>query len=79
MKSILGDYSSTADFDTFIARQNAGGPRNDIAWLAGTRMVVAIEVDEGKRIAEGLVKQLTGGDKVTARSTNGLWWLHVAT
>jgi putative DNA primase/helicase len=41
--------------------------RNDIARLAGARMVVSVEVDDGKRLAEGLIKQLTGGDTVTAR------------
>jgi putative DNA primase/helicase len=41
--------------------------RNDIARLAGKRMVISIEVDDGKALAEGLVKALTGGDTVTAR------------
>jgi putative DNA primase/helicase len=30
-------------------------------------MVIGSEVDEGKRLAEGLVKQLTGGDTISAR------------
>ena len=67
VKAALGDYAKTADFETFLARNNVGGPREDVARLAGARMVVSVEVDEGKRLAEGLVKVITGGDTVTAR------------
>lgn len=66
LKAMLGDYAATADFDTFLARRGEG-PRNDVARLAGARLVASVEVDEGKRLAEGLVKQLTGGDTVSAR------------
>jgi len=41
--------------------------RSDVADLAGARFVVSVEVDEGKRLAEGLIKLLTGGDTVRAR------------
>jgi putative DNA primase/helicase len=63
----LGDYARTADFEAFIAQKSGGGPRNDIARLAGSRFVASIEVDKGKRLAQGLVKSLTGGDVVSAR------------
>jgi len=67
IKSTLGDYAKTADFETFILRREAGAIRNDIAELAGRRFVVSIEVDRGRRLAEGLIKMLTGGDTVRAR------------
>ncbi|MDP8952539.1 MAG: phage/plasmid primase, P4 family, partial [Actinomycetota bacterium] len=67
LKATWGDYAATADFEAFLARRDAGGPRNDIARLAGKRLVISIEVDEGKRLAEGLIKMITGGDTVTAR------------
>lgn len=67
IKSVLGDYGCTADFETFLARRGDAGVRNDIARLAGARMVISVEVDDGKRLAEGLIKALTGGDTVTAR------------
>jgi putative DNA primase/helicase len=66
IKAILGDYSATANFDTLLRRRESG-PRNDIARLVGTRFVSCVEVDEGQRFAEGLVKQITGGDTITAR------------
>lgn len=67
IKAALGDYAKTADFETFVQRREAGAVRNDVAELAGRRFVVSIEVDEGKKLAEGLVKLLTGGDTVRAR------------
>lgn len=70
-KAMLGDYAATADFETFIARRGDAGPRADIARLAGARLVTSLEVEEGKRLAEGLIKQLTGGDTVAARFLYG--------
>lgn len=67
LKAVLGDYAQTADFETFVARNQVGGARNDIARLAGARFVPSIEVDEGRRLAEGLVKTITGGDSICAR------------
>ncbi len=67
LKTALGDYGQTTDFETFLKRNQIGGIRNDIARLAGARLVVSVEVDEGKHLAEGLVKMLTGGDTITAR------------
>jgi putative DNA primase/helicase len=67
IKSTLGDFARTADFESFLKRSQVGGIRNDIARLAGSRFVISIEVEDGKQLAEGLVKMLTGGDTVTAR------------
>jgi putative DNA primase/helicase len=69
LKATLGEeeYAKTADFEAFLARKNVGGARNDIADLAGARFVASIEVDEGKKLAEGLIKMITGGDTVKAR------------
>lgn len=35
--------------------------------MAGARYVAAVEGDEGQRLSEALVKQMTGGDLITAR------------
>jgi len=67
VKAAMADYAATANFETFLARSFTGSPRPDIARLDGARFVASIEVDEGKSLAEGLVKQLTGGDTITAR------------
>ena len=63
----LGDYALQAAPDLLIAREASGGPNNDVAELQGTRLVATIEVEDGKRMAEGLVKQITGGDRIKAR------------
>jgi len=67
LKATLGEYARTADFEAFLARRGDGGVRSDLARLAGARLVLGVEVEDGKRLAEGLLKQLTGGDTVTAR------------
>jgi putative DNA primase/helicase len=67
IKAIMGDYAATANFDTFLWRRDIGSARNDIARLATARLVSSIEVDEGKKLAEGVVKAITGRDTITAR------------
>ena len=66
IKSLLGDYSQGMQPETLMAKQ---GHRvnNDIARLQGVRFVAAIEGEEGQRLSESLVKQMTGGDIITAR------------
>jgi putative DNA primase/helicase len=63
---LAGDYGSQADFTTFLERRSEG-PRNDVARLAGARLVRSSEVGDAKRLNEGLIKSLTGGDVITAR------------
>jgi putative DNA primase/helicase len=63
----LGDYAKTSDFETFLKKKGDAAIRNDIARLRGARLVSSIEVDEGKELAAGLIKTITGGDMVSAR------------
>ena len=67
VKAVMGSYAMTADFSTFLKGHSVGGPRTDIARLHGARYVSSVEVDQGQALAEGLVKQMTGGDAITAR------------
>lgn len=70
LKSALGDYSATLDFSVLLKSRYDSDGRSanpEIAKLPGTRMAISIEVSEGKRLAEGLVKTLTGGDTISAR------------
>ena len=47
--AVLGDYATTADFATFLKKDRVtSGPSDDIANLAGARLVSSIEVDDGK-------------------------------
>jgi putative DNA primase/helicase len=67
IKDVLGDYAMQTAFETFLAKRWGGGASNDIADLAGARLVLATEADRGRRFAEATLKQLTGGDTVRAR------------
>jgi putative DNA primase/helicase len=66
LRFILGDYGQSAAFQSFMASQNQS-IRNDLAKLHDARFVTAIESEAGRRMAENVVKQLTGGDTITAR------------
>jgi putative DNA primase/helicase len=66
IRALLGDYAQSADFGTFLARDSAG-VRNDLARLVGARLVSAVEMSRGGRLDEAVVKQVTGGDMITAR------------
>lgn len=69
VQHVLGDYAMQADWQSFSIRKNSGGMeiREDIARLAGSRFVAAIESAEHVRLAENIVKAVTGGDRITAR------------
>lgn len=64
---IIGEYALKSDIETFLEKRNRSGANNDIARMHGTRYVHATEPDEGRSLAEGKIKELTGGDVVTAR------------
>lgn len=66
IKDLLGDYGKQAKSDTFIKKKETGA-NNDIARLVGARFVSAIESEEGERLSESFVKQITGGEPVLAR------------
>jgi putative DNA primase/helicase len=63
---LLGEYATVTPFETLLVRRGEG-PRDDIADLRGARFVSAIEAEEGQRLAESLVKALTGDDRIKAR------------
>jgi putative DNA primase/helicase len=66
VRALLGDLAQTARFESFLERRGEG-IRNDIARMRGARFVTACEAEGEKRLAETVVKQLTGGDTVAAR------------
>lgn len=73
IKAILGDYAMKTPTETLLAKQDGAIP-NDVARLKGARFVSASEAEEGKRLAESLVKSLTGGDTISARFMRGEWF-----
>ncbi len=59
----LGDYGRQTNSDTFIKRRMIAKINNDIARLDGARFVSAVESEEGQRLSESLVKQITGAKR----------------
>ena len=66
LASIMADYSATAAFETFAASKY-DRHTTDLAMLRGARLVTVSETMEGRAWDETRVKQLTGGDRVSAR------------
>jgi len=66
VRKALGDYSRNTSFSTFELN-NRNSNTNDMAGLAGSRLVTASETSDATRLNEARVKAVTGGDPVTAR------------
>ena len=67
---IFGDYAAAADITSFIQSKmgkQAGSATEDIARLRGKRYVRTSEVGGGDKLNEKLVKDISGGDIITAR------------
>jgi putative DNA primase/helicase len=64
--AVLGDYATTSP-NGFLMATNYAQHSTEIARLAGKRMVLCSEVNEQDRFDEAKVKQLAGGDTLTAR------------
>ncbi len=73
LAGLLGDYSQETPVETLMIKRNEAIP-NDIAGLKGARLVTASEGERGQRLAESLIKRLTGGDKIAARFMRAEWF-----
>ncbi|MFD1441416.1 phage/plasmid primase, P4 family [Lacticaseibacillus hegangensis] len=71
LKHIAGSYSRTMQAKSIMVQQSSSSANSDIARLKGARLVSASEPNEGVRLDEGLIKELTGGESVTARFLYG--------
>lgn len=66
LMSIWGDYARRVPAATFLHSNTERHP-TDIAGLHGARLAVASELPKGKTWDESTIKDLTGGDRLTAR------------
>lgn len=69
LQNLFGDYATSTRTETFMKK--ASEQSNDLARLRNTRLVIASEAEENKPMSESLIKQITGGDRITARF---LYW-----
>lgn len=68
LSAVVGEYAATA-----APRLILTGDRHpaEVADLMGRRMVTVSETDDATTLAEGVVKQMTGGDRLKARRMYG--------
>lgn len=69
--AMLGDYCAKMDFTSFCSSRHGRSPgaaSPDLMMLRGARLAYASEGDQNARLDAGKVKELTGGDPITARA-----------
>ena len=65
---VLGDYVGTVPISLVTKQRNAiGSVSPEIAQLKGKRYAIMQEPTKGDILNEGIMKQITGGDKIDAR------------
>ena len=63
LAAVLGDYAGSLDIDVFTTdRQNKGAA---LATLRGKRLVIAGELEEGRRLSVATVKKVCSTDRIT--------------
>ena len=68
--ALMGDLGHKARAQILMQDERGRVP-NEVAALAGKRLVVASELADGGRLNEGMIKDLTGGDSMSARFLYG--------
>lgn len=66
-RHLLADYAKNMPVEALIVKKKDGSASPEIVRLRGARYVTAAEAEANQKMAESLVKQLTGGDTITAR------------
>lgn len=67
---VFGDYAGNTPFTTFTVSKYGGGRGSaspEIVDMIGCRFIRASESEDGATLSEALIKNLTGGDLITAR------------
>ncbi|MCY0926263.1 phage/plasmid primase, P4 family [Streptomyces sp. H27-H1] len=67
---VFSGVVQATQFSTFEKSVTVGQASPELAALRGSRLVTASETEKYSRLAEALVKQLTGGDPITCRFLN---------
>jgi putative DNA primase/helicase len=67
LQHVLGEYSASLDPSKLMAKRFEDEIPSHFARLVGMRMCTAVEVRKEDRFDEGLIKRLTGGDRIQTR------------
>ncbi len=70
---VLADYATSCDIELFLMSpsQRMGSANEELLALRGVRLVYAFEPTEGRALQESRIKQITGGERITARPLYG--------
>jgi len=67
LRKAAGEYAQVASANMLLVKKFENAIPNDVARLKGARFVTAAETEDGKRLNSAKVKNLTGGETLTAR------------
>lgn len=72
MAKLIGDYAASAKIESITGKNRRGGgdATPDLMPMIGARFVRTSEPDDGQRLQEGLIKELTGGEPILVRALN---------
>jgi P4 family phage/plasmid primase-like protien len=73
VQDMLGDYAGQAPPALLTIKKQEQHP-TELARLFGLRLAIATETEHGCRLAEAMVKQLTGSDRISARRMREDFW-----
>lgn len=73
IQKLLGEYAYQAPRGFLMAKKGESHP-TETARLFGARYVVCTEVEQGQRLSEVMVKDLTGSDEISTRRMREDFW-----
>lgn len=71
--ALLGEYAQSIKFDSFLeqaSKRKGGDATPDLARLPGVRFLRTSEPEKGAKLAEALIKEVTGGEPMSVRHLN---------
>lgn len=68
VEDVLGAFTAHLNMEALLASQRDSTTEYQVLGLRGARLAIGTEIPEGKRLNEALVKDLSGGDVLTARA-----------
>jgi len=71
VRDLAGSYGMNIPMETLMNQKFQSGVSADLAMMRGVRLGTAMEGEIGQKLSEAKVKQLTGGDEITARFLYG--------
>jgi putative DNA primase/helicase len=74
LRTILGEYACAAPRDLLFEKKQGDGHPAELARLYGKRFAVCAEIGEHTILDEAKVKDLTGGDVISARRMREDFW-----